>query len=236
MAPVPIEDRPYLLKDDQVVLLTDTSTTPMLRGYSCCDWICELGAVIIDPKTERILLFQEEDGKWSLPTFAVEDGLAQAMENPLQFVEDETGYRVQRLAVRKLLKELRNTESDNVDVNDVSVPATLLSSETSTDAFHVTLDIVWLEQKTSPFQQPQQAMELWYAGYIEDDDPAATAPRHSNDLERVGHLLTVSEALDHLYDNRKVSKTHPRVLMLLISLWRHRNAPDRANFELIDEE
>lgn len=209
-------------KGDQRPVLTRASSTAIsFHGYSPCDYIVEIGAIIVHPSSNRVLILEERDGLHRLPTCRVRQDMAAAFQNPLDSLQEETGYTLERLALRKFAKRMLGLESDSADYFDSEA---VLLGETSTDTFHLTLDLRWIPDDEPPWQHPKEVVTLWFAGCITDENPPEWAPRRSEDGGRTGRLVELDMAVELLAVEEELNFSQRQAFGIFSALWKNRSS------------
>lgn len=209
---------------DQGPVLTVASTPAIsFHGYSPCDYAVEVGAIIFHPDSKRVLVYEENDGSYRLPTRKVRRDMASALRNPLDFFKEDTGYNLERLALRKFVKRLEGLESDSYYDLDAK---TILLGGTSTNPFHFTLDLRWVPDDEGPFAHPKEVVTFWFAGLVTDEDPPDHAPRNSEGATRTSRLVDIEKADQLLCLDRTQNYSHLQALHVFVTLWQNRSAPD----------
>ncbi|EJD39517.1 hypothetical protein AURDEDRAFT_116084 [Auricularia subglabra TFB-10046 SS5] len=209
---------------DQGPILTGGSGGAIsFHGYSPCDSVVEIGATIIHPKSNHILVFEGSDGSYHLPTCKVTQDVVAALQNPLEDFRKETGYDIQRVALRKFAKRLFGLESDwHYDLH----AETVLLGENSTNAFHFTMDRRLESDDGGCWYYPKEVVTFWFAGCIADDCPPDCAPRRLEDGSRTGRLVELDKASDLLTDSRVRNISQQQALRIFTTLWKNQSSQE----------
>ncbi|EJD39545.1 hypothetical protein AURDEDRAFT_187297 [Auricularia subglabra TFB-10046 SS5] len=186
------------MSDDWPPPVSTVSSSKMeaMAFWCASDFIQEIGAVIIDRDTDRVLLVYDELRRmYTLPRSLKEDD--EDLLAPLDGAQAKSGLRCSRLPLPRLTKRYIVPPDKNWD--NLQAKTAYLPSELITDPFYVSFCTYWRKAKDVQWPDGYQLITYWFSGTIEVDNGEGLQLEPPDESQQPRYMLvSVQDALARL--------------------------------------
>ncbi|KZV80480.1 hypothetical protein EXIGLDRAFT_845484 [Exidia glandulosa HHB12029] len=136
-----------------------------LRHAAFCggDFAFQVGAVVINADGDVLALRDPKTGFLSLPRSQVSSQLDDLVQDPLRFVEEQTGLKIERLPLVPASKRYRNPDTDDWGRLKEDIVFEEYATPT-TNPFSLALEVAWYDEFDR--RSLRQTVVSWHSGVV----------------------------------------------------------------------